>query len=831
MLCKALVFVLDLVTKLLGEMDETEMNFKKVIAAIFALKKFFLTLLFLGFVSSNAYAIVTLEIGDVSGDTGQFVNLPVSMVNPADSIAGITLRIVYDPDALNPLAVNATARTLVFTQIGNQWVATYPEPGVIRLFAVSWRGDYVSPGTGPFATIRFQILSEAPGGDSPVEFENLVEADNSLSDLQANSIIPTLVSGYVTIFGPGGDNNPPVINSVSNQFASEGVMLQFVVSATDSDGDNIILNAQDLPSGASFPQVEDSASVQGTFSWTPTSIHVGNTYNVGFTAHDGQEQASITVVIQVTGGGGGQAPVIIAPSGQEVGEGDHLEFVVRATDPQGDFINLSASNLPENALFAGAQGYGVVSDTFYFDPDYDQGPSTYTVIFIASDNSGNTSQAQVAIIVNNAINDIIEVAPRQGALPGSLGRDFFINLRNPLPVYGLQFDLLFDSEILEIQDVTSDSVRAFDFEMLDTLMEDGRYRVIILPMNLETIDAGTGQIVSFSVDVDPDAETGPYPVSFDSATTVHDSAGTAVELFFEEGTFTVDILGDANLDGVINVGDCVAVIAHMIGRLPMNIRAKDAADFNRDGDVRISDLQGILYRILGRPFGPPPLMKNAGTIELAREDIYPGYHGELPLQLVLNTKAGGVQFTIDYDPSQVLINGLSAGNMVSDLVLDYNDNGEQIKGVIYDFGLDEFGPAIGELVTLDIEINNAADNLSNALKLIDFEIVTVDAHKLNVEVLGELPETYQLNQNYPNPFNIKTLISFDMPYSSTVRMDIYNVLGQLVKELYDGYLDAGSHQLIWDGSNSGGDKVTSGIYFYRFQAEKFDKTMKMLLVK
>lgn len=169
--------------------------------------------------------------------------------------------------------------------------------------------------------------------------------------------------------------------------------------------------------------------------------------------------------------------------------------------------------------------------------------------------------------------------------------------------------------------------------------------------------------------------------------------------------------------------------------------------------------------------------------------------------------------------------------MVSDLVLDYNDTGDQIKGVIYDFGLNEFGPAMGELVTLDIEIDNAAANLSSALRLVDLEIVTVDAYKLNVEVLGELPETYQLNQNYPNPFNIKTLISFDVPHGSTVRLDIYNVLGQMVKELYVGHLEAGSHQLIWDGSNADNDKVTSGIYFYRLQAENFDKTMKMLLVK
>jgi flagellar hook assembly protein FlgD len=70
-----------------------------------------------------------------------------------------------------------------------------------------------------------------------------------------------------------------------------------------------------------------------------------------------------------------------------------------------------------------------------------------------------------------------------------------------------------------------------------------------------------------------------------------------------------------------------------------------------------------------------------------------------------------------------------------------------------------------------------------------------------------------------------------MPYSSSVKLDVYNVLGQKVDELYAGHLDAGSHQLTWDGRNSDGDDVTSGVYFYRLQAGGFDKTKKMLLVK
>ncbi len=813
---------------------------------------FLAAIFFGGLLISGAFAqnVDTLKVVSNSGQPGDTVSIFVNLANHSDTVGGFIVVLSFDYNIMrvaqyeqyDPVGdsmymvwgIYPTGRTLPIPPNQVQyWTITgsASTQGYARIIGYDlFRHQPLAQGSGNVAEVKFAIVGNS-NGNHPIAFYDQEDGDNAITNWHGTEMyFPVTVDGYLQITG---GNDPPTFDPplVSPRSAQVGVQLTFDVTAVQPDNHVIYLSATGLPANATFPTVHQAGSVTGTFRFTPQSSQDNTSYEVVFIANDNASTPTQSTVVINVGGTQNPAPTISTPGSQEVAEGDHLEFVVSASDPENEYVTLSASNLPANSSFRGKAGYGVVSDTFYFDPDYTQGPNTYTVTFSASDNSGNTTHSQVAITVIDAINDIIEVAPKQGALPGSIGRDFLVNLRNPLPVYGLQFDLLFDPEILEIHNVVSDSARAYDFEMLDTLMTNGRYRVIILPMNLETIGAGTGPIVTFNVDVDLHADAGPSPISFDSATTVHDSAGTTIELYFENGTFTVDILGDANLDGVINVGDCVAVIANMIGRLSMNIRAKDAADFNRDGDVRISDLQGILYRILGRPFGPPPLMKDAGTVELVKENVYPGYHGEVPLWLDLNTQAGGVQFTVDYDPSQIIINGITAGNMVSDLVLDYNDTGNQIKGVIYDFSLDEFGPAAGELVTLDIDIKNSADKLSNALKLVDFEIVTIDAYKLNVEVLGELPETFQLNQNYPNPFNIRTLISFDMPYSSMVRMDIYNVLGQNVKELYVGYLEAGSHQLIWDGSNSGGDMVTSGIYFYRFQAENFDRTMKMLLVK
>ena len=90
-----------------------------------------------------------------------------------------------------------------------------------------------------------------------------------------------------------------------------------------------------------------------------------------------------------------------------------------------------------------------------------------------------------------------------------------------------------------------------------------------------------------------------------------------------------------------------------------------------------------------------------------------------------------------------------------------------------------------------------------------------------------LPAVFALHQNYPNPFNPSTTIRYDLPQRSRVKLEIFNVLGQRVEVLVDGWQNAGYHQLQYDAR-----RLASGVYFYRIHAgEKFVRTRKMLLVK
>jgi len=94
-----------------------------------------------------------------------------------------------------------------------------------------------------------------------------------------------------------------------------------------------------------------------------------------------------------------------------------------------------------------------------------------------------------------------------------------------------------------------------------------------------------------------------------------------------------------------------------------------------------------------------------------------------------------------------------------------------------------------------------------------------------------LPLEFMLNQNYPNPFNSNTFISFSLDKPEKTSITIYNILGQKVTKLLDEYMDAGHHSIIWDGKNSSGSHVASGVYFYtKRSGDRFD-SKKMLLLR
>jgi hypothetical protein len=81
-----------------------------------------------------------------------------------------------------------------------------------------------------------------------------------------------------------------------------------------------------------------------------------------------------------------------------------------------------------------------------------------------------------------------------------------------------------------------------------------------------------------------------------------------------------------------------------------------------------------------------------------------------------------------------------------------------------------------------------------------------------------LPKEFNLHQNYPNPFNPTTTIRYAIPRTSRVTIEIFNIMGQRVATLAFKQQEQGEYQVLWNGRNSEGTQVASGLYFCRMQA-------------
>jgi len=94
-----------------------------------------------------------------------------------------------------------------------------------------------------------------------------------------------------------------------------------------------------------------------------------------------------------------------------------------------------------------------------------------------------------------------------------------------------------------------------------------------------------------------------------------------------------------------------------------------------------------------------------------------------------------------------------------------------------------------------------------------------------------VPDNVHLYNNYPNPFNPKTTIEYQLAKPSHVRVTIYNQLGRVVTTLVNEPQGAGRKSIIWDGRDSDGQTVGSGVYFYQVEADDVIASRRMVLLK
>jgi hypothetical protein len=122
----------------------------------------------------------------------------------------------------------------------------------------------------------------------------------------------------------------------------------------------------------------------------------------------------------------------------------------------------------------------------------------------------------------------------------------------------------------------------------------------------------------------------------------------------------------------------------------------------------------------------------------------------------------------------------------------------------------------------DNEVNTGT--YTYRLKQIDFDGTFTYSNEVEVDVTA--PLTFNLGQNYPNPFNPSTKINYSIPEDGNIKLAVYNIVGEEVAVLVNGFTQAGSFDVTFNASN-----LPSGVYIYKLQSANSVQTKKMLLLK
>lgn len=121
---------------------------------------------------------------------------------------------------------------------------------------------------------------------------------------------------------------------------------------------------------------------------------------------------------------------------------------------------------------------------------------------------------------------------------------------------------------------------------------------------------------------------------------------------------------------------------------------------------------------------------------------------------------------------------------------------------------------------------NSFDSVAQVTMDGDKNIIATFTKIVAVESEIEIPNEFSLRQNYPNPFNPSTVIEYSIPKESKVKLDIYNVQGELIKTLVNNYQSAGVYKITWSPNN-----LSSGLYILRMRADAFSSSRKIIFMK
>ena len=250
--------------------------------------------------------------------------------------------------------------------------------------------------------------------------------------------------------------------------------------------------------------------------------------------------------------------------------------------------------------------------------------------------------------------------------------------------------------------------------------------------------------------------------------------------------------GDPNGDGSTSILDIVAMVNYILSDAPLAYEC--AGDFNLDGSISILDIVAMVNSILGRVSSD---VTDASFASVLRE-------GD-SVSLSANGYVGAVHLTLKH-----AVEGFSIDITDAALVAEYNTVGKTTELIVV---LPKDSDQELFVANGDFEITEAL--VANSANYVDVSIV----------------DQYAIMSSYPNPFNPQTTVSYELYADTKVELAVFNLLGQKVATLVDGFVEAGNYSSVWNGQDALGREASSGVYVLKLTTDNEVISNKITLLR
>ena len=297
------------------------------------------------------------------------------------------------------------------------------------------------------------------------------------------------------------------------------------------------------------------------------------------------------------------------------------------------------------------------------------------------------------------------------------------------------------------------------------------------------------------------------------------------------------VAADVSCSMIISAYDAALILQYVVEKITAwecpyfwkFVRSED--DCSWDCDKRV-DFIGILLGDVSGPLpGPTP-----GTPEVPVWLGIPHHWDEyVKIPIIIRDGVGicAAEFEIEFETDALMVDDVLASGLTKNFTCVYNvpDPGRLLIGIAGDECVD----GDGKIVTIVFEKKTPpVPGVAQHRVSIEEALFNEGVPKAVIEdkdYPAEIHDLVRLGPVSPNPFASGTTINFSLASATAVKIDIYDVTGQLVSRLYDSHASPGTHSVMWDGTDFSGSAVARGVYFVRMEAGDFRASEKLVFLK